>query len=427
LIIEEIIDRVARRLGIAPALVRERNLYHSSGETNTTHYGQEIGDNRIPTMWHQLQEQAGLTKRQKEIAAFNAASPNRKRGIAQTPVKFGISFTHTPYNQAGALVLVYTDGSVQVNHGGTEMGQGLYTKMLGVAARELGLPPSAIRVTQTRTDKVPNTSATAASSGSDLNGGAVRSACEQIRERLLPVAAQLLTTRGLEVDQSRIVFADGKVFDSALPDEVLTFREVVTEAHTLRTQLAAFGFYRTPDIHYDREAGRGRPFFYFACGSAISEVEVDLLTGQSRVLRVDILHDVGESLNAGIDRGQIEGGFIQGMGWLTSEEVVWDDKGHMLSHCASTYEIPTIGDVPAEFHVRFLENAAQPGVIHGSKAVGEPPLMLAISVREAIRDALAAAGVEGEIGLASPATCESVFRALNRMEPSRDSGQRLRV
>jgi xanthine dehydrogenase molybdopterin binding subunit/xanthine dehydrogenase small subunit len=426
LVIEEIMDRAARRLGLDPHALRERNLYHGTGETNSTHYGQEIGDNRIQKIWHDLKHRARYSGRKAEIARFNQASPVIKRGLAQTAVKFGISFTFTPYNQAGAMVLVYTDGSVQVNHGGTEMGQGLYTKIQGIAAKELGLAREAIRVTQTRTDKVPNTSATAASSGTDLNGAATANACAQIRKNLAPVAADLIAASGARPNEDALVFENGKMFDPERPSTAVDFRTVVKEAYLRRVPLAAYGYYRTPEIHYDRVKGRGRPFYYFACGSAVTEVEVNPSTGMARLLRVDILHDVGESLNPAIDRGQIEGGFIQGVGWLTSEEVVWNDKGHLLSHGASTYEIPTIGDAPPEFHVHLLENAAQPGTIHGSKAVGEPPLMLAISAREAIRDAVASAsGRSEEIFLGCPATCEAVFRSIHAMEPSVDASQRL--
>ena len=426
LIIEEIMDRAARRLGLDPHALRERNLYHGTGETNSTHYGQEIGDNRIPKIWHDLKHRARYPERKTEVQRFNQNSPVLKRGLAQTAVKFGISFTFTPYNQAGAMVLVYTDGSVQVNHGGTEMGQGLYTKIQSIAAKELGLSRDLIRVTQTRTDKIPNTSATAASSGSDLNGAAASNACAQIRTNLAPVAAEMISASGHRPAADALVFIKEKIFDPENPATGVDFRAVVKEAYLRRVPLAAYGYYRTPEIHYDRAKGRGRPFYYFACGSAVTEVEVNPSTGMARLLRVDILHDVGESLNPAIDRGQIEGGFLQGYGWLTSEEVVWNEKGHLLSHGASTYEIPTIGDAPLEFHVSLLENAAQPGTIHGSKAVGEPPLMLAIAAREAIRDAVASvSGRGGEIPLGCPATCEAIFRSIHAMEPSSDAGRRL--
>jgi xanthine dehydrogenase molybdopterin-binding subunit B len=327
-----------------------------------------------------------------------------KRGLAITPLKFGISFTLTHYNQAGAYVLIYADGSVQVNHGGTEMGQGLYAKMLGVAMRELGVKAEAIRVMATATDKVPNTSPTAASSGADLNGMAVAAACVTLRERLAGVAAQMLETT---VEQVEFVRGEARVRGAATG---VPFAQVCAKAYLDRVSLAATGFYKTPGIQWDWRTSTGRPFHYFACGAAVAEVEVDGYTGMSRVRRVDIVHDVGNSLNPGIDRGQIEGGFVQGMGWLTSEDLKWDAKGRLLTHSASTYQIPAISDAPMEFNVTLLSNATQPNTIHGSKAVGEPPLMLAFSVREAIRDAVANFGAPGgEVLLASPATGEAIF------------------
>ncbi len=330
-----------------------------------------------------------------------------------TPVKFGISFTLTHLNQAGALVLIYQDGTVQVNHGGTEMGQGIHTNIAMIAARELGVAVDAVRVMPTSTDKVPNTSATAASCGTDLNGMAVKNACEILRARLAPVAAKLLSQKlQREVANEEVIFRDDLVHAKSATDS-LKFSEVVTQAYFQRISLSSTGYYRTPEIHYDRAAGRGKPFHYFAVGAAVSEVEVDGFTGMMRVLRTDILHDVGDSINAGINRGQIEGGFVQGMGWLTAEELVWDKDGRLLTHSPDTYKIPAIGDMPREFNVAFLANATQPNTIFGSKAVGEPPLMLAISVREAIRDAVAAFG-DGPraVALASPATGEAIFRAI---------------
>jgi xanthine dehydrogenase large subunit len=405
LVIEEILGRIALKLGLPPEEVRRKNFYHGSGETNTTHYGAEIGDNRVCQIWDELLLTSEFATRRRMVDEWNAVHPNRKRGLAITPVKFGISFTLTYYNQAGALVLVYADGSVQVNHGGTEMGQGLHTKILGVAMRELGLPASNIRLMCTRTDKVPNTSATAASSGSDLNGMAVADACRQIRERLAPLAAEKI---GCGVDEIR--FEDGSAHG---PGGSIAFPELAMLAYQRRVQLSAAGFYLTPDLKWDWNVGKGRPFHYYACGAAVSEVEIDGFTGMSKVRRVDILHDVGDSLNAAVDRGQIEGGFVQGMGWLTQEELKWNDKGVLLSHSASTYAIPAISDVPEDFRVSLLKNATQPRTIHGSKAVGEPPLMLAISVREAIRDAVAAFGGEGDFDLGSPCTGETVKLAVD--------------
>ena len=416
LVIEEILDRIARRLSMPPEVVRERNLYRGAGETNTTHYGQEIGNDVLPKLWHQLKRTSRWDERRHEITEWNDAQPHRKRGLAITPVKFGISFTNTPLNHAGALVMIYLDGSVQVNHGGTEMGQGVHTNLIAIAARELGVTEDKIRVMPTSTDKIPNTSATAASCGTDLNGAAVKNACDLLRARLASTAATMLSLKAngaVPVDQ--IAFEANRVFFVREPRLDLSFQEVVLKAHSERISLSAAGHYRTPDIYFDRERGRGQPFYYFACGVAVSEVEVDGFTGMMQVRRVDILHDVGQSINPGVNRGQIEGGFVQGLGWLTMEELKWDEQGRLLTHSPDTYKIPAMGDAPHEFHVAFLENAATPGVIHGSKAVGEPPLMLAISVREAIRDAVAGFGPQGgEVVLASPATCEAIFRAVQR-------------
>jgi|LakMenEpi03Aug12_release.lakeMendotaPanAssembly.Ray.scaffolds.fasta_scaffold16747_7 xanthine dehydrogenase molybdopterin binding subunit/xanthine dehydrogenase small subunit len=413
LVIEEIIDRVARRTGLAPEVVRARNLYHGSGETNRTHYGQDIGDNRLGEMWRSALAGSGFAERRAAVDAWNRAHPHVKRGLAVTPVKFGISFTLTHYNQAGALVHLFQDGSVQVNHGGTEMGQGLHTKILGVAMRELGLPAEAFRLMPTATDKVPNTSATAASSGSDLNGAAVAAACAELRRRLAPVAARLLSAEGVETTPEEVCFARGGVHARGRPAPLVPFPRVCQRAYVERISLSATGYHRTEDIHWDRARGAGRPFKYFAGGVAVSEVEVDGFTGMHRVRRVDILHDVGDSLNPGIDRGQIEGGFVQGMGWLTSEELKWDAQGRLLTHSASTYQIPAISDAPEDFRVSLLARGPNAEVIHGSKAVGEPPLMLAISVREALRDAVAAFGPPGgEVRLASPATGEAISSAI---------------
>jgi xanthine dehydrogenase large subunit len=366
---------------------------------------------RLARLWGELRRSSDFDRRWGEIDAFNAQSPHRKRGLAITPVKFGISFTTAFFNQAGALVLIYKDGSVQVNHGGTEMGQGLHTKVAQIAADALGVPLHAVRMMATRTDKVPNTSATAASAGSDLNGAAVKAACETLRGRLAEVAARRLGVAPDDVD-----FADGRVGPRGAPaSAAVPFAEIVGQAYLERVSLAATGYYRTPDIHYDKQTGTGKPFHYFAYGAAVSEVEVDGFTGQHRLLRADILHDVGDSLSPLIDRGQIEGGFIQGLGWLTTEELVWSPDGALATAGASTYKLPTLGECPPVFNVAVLPRATEPGVVHGSKAVGEPPLMLAISVREALRAAAAAFGGGGaivELGL--PATPEAVFWAIER-------------
>jgi xanthine dehydrogenase molybdopterin binding subunit len=407
-VIEEVLDRIARTLGLAPEVVRERNLYRGSGESNRTHYGQDLGDERIPAIWSSLLESAELKARRAEIQKWNDEHPWIKRGIAMTPVKFGISFTATFLNQAGALVLIYRDGTVQVNHGGTEMGQGLYTKIRGIAMRELGISAAHVRVMKTVTDKVPNTSATAASSGSDLNGQAVLVACQTLRERLAPVAQEIAKAKG-EGSTEEPIFAGDFVVIGATK---LSFAEVVEKAYLNQVSLSTTGFYRTPGIGYDRVAGKGKPFYYFAYGAAVSEVELDGYSGMKRLLRTDILQDVGTSLNPSVDRGQIEGAFVQGVGWLTGEELLWDEKGRLLSHSASTYQIPAISDAPIDLRVELLPNAAQDGVVHGSKAVGEPPLMLAISVREALREAVAAFGGEGPVTLACPATHEALYAAI---------------
>ena len=409
LIGEEIVDRVARHLGLPAHEVRRRNFYRP-GERNVTPYHQPVVDNHLEQLWTQLERDSDFVARRKAVEAFNAAHAHRKRGIAITPVKFGISFNKTEYNQAGALVHVYMDGSIQLNHGGTEMGQGLHTKVLGVAARALGVSPSRIQLMSTSTDKVPNTSATAASSGSDLNGQAVKIACETLLSRLAPVAAQWL---GGEAES--IVFADDHVFLRDAIDKKLRFEEVVSAAYRSRISLSATGYYRTPGLSWDPATGRGHPFYYFAFGAAVSEVEVDGYTGIHKLLRCDLLHDVGDSLNESIDRGQIEGGFVQGLGWLTCEELRWNAQGRLMTDAPSTYKIPTAGEVPVDFRVALFKRTEKPSTdtVFGSKGVGEPPLMLALSVREALREAVAAFGDAPRlVRLGAPSTPEAVFRAI---------------
>jgi xanthine dehydrogenase molybdopterin-binding subunit B len=302
------------------------------------------------------------------------------------------------------------------------MGQGVYTNIALIAARELGLTIDRVRVMATRTDKVPNTSATAASCGTDLNGAAVKDACDTLRARLLPFAAEMLSEKvGSAVPADRIVFNENMVIDPENPAAGFPFAELLQRAYFARTSLSATGFYRTPDIYYDRDTGRGKPFHYFAVGAAVSEVEVDGLTGMTHIRRVDILHDVGDAINRGVTLGQVEGGFVQGAGWLTNEELVWDSEGRLLTHSPDTYKVPAVGDTPDIFNVAFLSDATQSNVVHGSKAVGEPPLMLAISVREAIRDAVSAFGeAGGEVPLASPATCEAIYNAIHGRRAARD-------
>jgi xanthine dehydrogenase large subunit len=405
LAIEDILDRVARTLDLPPEVVRERNFYREGHET---HYGQPVKDaGRIARIWDELKHSSDFAARRRAVDEFNLAEPHKRRGIAMTPVKFGISFTATLFNQAGALVLVYRDGSVQVSHGGTEMGQGLYTKIRQVAAAGLGVPLEAVRLMPARTDKIPNTSATAASSGADLNGAAVLDACSKVRATLAEVAGRMLDCK-----PSDVAFENGKVYARIGP-AALTFAEVVEAAYRQRLPLFASGFYRTPEIHYDPRTLRGRPFYYFAYGAAVSEVEIDLFTGQHRLVRADLLEDAGDSLSPMIDRGQMEGGFLQGVGWLTLEELLWDREGRLATNGASTYKLPSWSEMPEDFRVAFLERAAEPGVVFGSKAVGEPPLMLAISVREAIRDAIGSYG-HGLVELDSPCTPERIFFALQK-------------
>jgi len=404
--IEQVVDEVARHLGKDPLEVRKRNLYGGKGRTRTP-YGMEVRDD-LADLVSALEESSGYAARRAELSRFNATSEDRKRGIALTPVKFGIAFTTTAMNQAGALVHVYTDGSVHLNHGGTEMGQGLFVKVAQVVADELGVGIDRIRCSATRTDKVPNTSPTAASSGSDLNGKAAQAAARAVRARLARVAAEALGGRAEEA-----VFAGGEV---RIGRRVLPLAAVARAAHQARVSLSATGFYRTPKIGWDRRRHRGRPFLYFACGAAVSEVEIDTLTGESRVLRVDLLHDCGDTLNPAVDRGQVEGGFVQGMGWLTSEELFWDAAGRLATHAPSTYKIPTCGDVPEDFRVTLLRRRNPEPTVHRSKAVGEPPLMLAISVFHALRDAVAAVGGHRLAPrLDAPATPERILLSIEEL------------
>ena len=388
-VVEDVMERAAAALGLDPLEIRRRN-YYGDAPRDRAPYGQVIPaeHNRLERITRELSESSAYRERRAAIEAFNASARFTRRGIGVMPVKFGISFTASLLNQAGALVLVYTDGTVQLNHGGTEMGQGLYTKMLAICAHAFGVELSQVRHMPTRTDKVPNTSPTAASSGSDLNGQAVKAACDTIRARMERVAEALGSTY-----------------------EAMDFGELATQCWVRQVSLSSAGFYATPGVAYDHATGRGTPFYYFAYGMAVSEVEVNGLTGEHRVRRVDILHDVGDSLVPTIDVGQVEGGFVQGMGWLTAEEVLFDGEGRCLTHGPSTYKIPAVGDVPLEFHTALLQKAPRPGVVHGSKAVGEPPFMLAISVVNALRHAIASFG-PGEVELSLPATGEAILRAV---------------
>ena len=403
IVIEAILGDIARHLGLDPLDVRRRNLYGVQ-DRNVTHYQMKVEDNILDPLITTLEATSGYRARREALATWNARSPVIKRGMAITPVKFGISFTATLFNQAGALVNVFTDGSVQLNHGGTEMGQGLHTKIMQIVADELGVPFDRVLCTATETGKVPNASATAASAGTDLNGRAAQFAARNIRDNLAAFVA------GLDgCGAGAVHFAGGQVIS---PKTTRGFDEVVRLAYANRIQLWSDGFYRTPKIHYDKTTLTGRPFYYFSYGAACTEVAIDTLTGETRVLAVDILHDVGTSINPAIDIGQIEGGYIQGVGWLTSEQLVWNERGHLATHAPSTYKIPATGDVPEHFKIALWPEANREDNVGGSKAVGEPPFMLGISAWEAIRDAVAAAHPQRRVVMQAPATPENVLRAL---------------
>ena len=408
ILIETILGDVARALGRDPLDVRRRNLYGIE-ERNITHYQMRVEDNILDPLITRLEQTARYRERQAEIARWNAASPVLRRGLALTPVKFGISFTATLFNQAGALVHVYTDGSVQVNHGGTEMGQGLHTKIAQIVADELGIGFDRVLATASDTSKIPNASATAASAGTDLNGRAAQFAARNVRDNLAQFVAGLD-----QCGAGAVRFAGGQVIT---PRSTRRFEDVVQAAYANRIQLWSDGFYRTPKIHYDKTTLTGRPFYYFAYGAACTEVAIDTLTGESRVLKVDILHDVGRSINPALDIGQIEGGFVQGMGWLTTEQLVWNERGHLATHAPSTYKIPATGDVPDHLQVALWPEPNREDNVFGSKAVGEPPFMLAISVYEALRAAVASTrpGDRAPVQLTAPATAENVLRALGRL------------
>ncbi|NRB05815.1 MAG: xanthine dehydrogenase molybdopterin binding subunit [Rhodobacteraceae bacterium] len=404
---ERIVDHVAGHLGLDPMAVRERNFYATGAAAppQSTHYGQEVDDFILPGLIAQLKDSADYDARRAQVDAWNAEHDVLKKGIALTPVKFGISFTLTHLNQAGALVHVYQDGSIHLNHGGTEMGQGLFQKVAQVAADRFGVPMAAVKITATDTAKVPNTSATAASSGSDLNGMAVRIACDKIRNRM---AAHLAELHQCNVAQIR--FEDGYVIT---PAQSYTFAEAANLTYVGRVGLSATGFYKTPDIRWDRIKGEGRPFFYFAYGAAISEVVIDTLTGENRILRTDILHDAGASLNPALDKGQVEGGFVQGAGWLTMEELVWDDAGRLRTHAPSTYKIPAASDAPDIFNVALWDGENRADTIYKSKAVGEPPFMLGMSAFFALSHAVSACGPDYP-DLQAPATPEEVLASIAR-------------
>jgi xanthine dehydrogenase large subunit len=421
LVMEVMLDNIARHLGLDGLAVRQANWYGEQ-ERNVTPYLQTVADNVIVPLTEQLLQSSGYAQRRAALASFNASSPWLKKGLALTPVKFGISFNVNHFNQAGALVHVYTDGTVLVNHGGTEMGQGLNTKVAQVVAHELGVPLARVRCSATDTSKVANTSATAASTGSDLNGRAAQDAARKIKTRLADLAAQ-----SLGVSAEQLCFANGWVSattSDAAPDAAtdaaansarISFEELVSAAYVARVQLWSDGFYATPGLSWDKQSLTGKPFHYYAYGAAVSEVLLDTLTGEWRLLRADLLHDVGASLNPALDVGQVEGAFVQGMGWLTTEELVWHPvSGKLLTHAPSTYKIPTANDVPAQLHTQLFANRNVEDSLHRSKAVGEPPLLLAFSVFLALRDAVAACGPAGCLPpLRAPATPEALLDAID--------------
>ncbi len=407
--IEEIMDAVARSLGKDPLEVRKTN-YYGKTERNVTHYHQTVEHNVIHEMTAELEASSDYAKRREEIRAFNAKSPVLKKGLALTPVKFGISFTATFLNQAGALIHIYTDGSIHLNHGGTEMGQGLNTKVAQIVAEVLQVDISRIQITATNTDKVPNTSPTAASSGADLNGKASQNAAETLKQRLVD-----FLVREYKVTPEDVEFRNSQV---RVRDLFLSFEEVIQKAYFGQVSLSSTGFYRTPKIFYDRDKAAGRPFYYFAYGAACSEVIVDTLTGEYKMLRTDILHDVGASLNPAIDIGQVEGAFVQGMGWLTMEELVWNGKGKLMTNGPASYKIPAIADMPLDLRVNLVENRKNPeDTVFHSKAVGEPPFMLGIAVWCAIKDAVASlADYRVQPQIDAPATPERVLWGVEQMK-----------
>ncbi len=414
--IENIIDRIARNLGEDPAEIRFRNFYQHS-DRNITPYQQKVENNRLSILWNKLLESSDYFRRRKMINEFNAKNEFIKRGIALSPVQFGISFTTSFLNQAGALVNIYQDGSILVNHGGTEMGQGLHTKIRLIASQEFGVDIDNVKVSATNTTKVPNTSATAASSGTDLNGMAVKNAISILKRRVSDIAAPIISKEfNCTCDPDSLEFRNNYIIDIDNPERKISFNGAIIKAYLNQVSLSATGFYKTPGIFFDKKNGRGNPFYYYSFGMSVSEVEIDILTGHHRILRTDILHDAGSSISESIDRGQIEGGFVQGVGWLTCEECKWDKNGNLLNHSPDTYKIPGINDIPEDFRVEFLKGYPNPNTIKQSKAVGEPPFMLALSVWLAIKDAVSSVAnhtIEPELNI--PATHEKILLAVSQL------------
>jgi len=403
--IEMVMDDIARYLNKDPLEIRKVNLYGKE-DRNVTHYHQTVEHNKLHELIANLEESSDYQARRKAVDEFNANNPVLKKGIALTPVKFGISFTVQHLNQAGALVHIYTDGTIHLNHGGTEMGQGLFTKVAQIVANEFDVDVDTVGVSSTRTDKVPNTSPTAASSGTDLNGKAAQAAARTIKDRLINFACEKYDER-----EENVSFKANQVI---IGEQSFSFAEFVQQAYMGRVSLSSTGYYKTPKIHFDRATGKGRPFFYYSTGAAVSEVILDTLTGEYKTLRTDILHDVGQSINPAIDIGQIEGAFVQGMGWLTTEELSWNEQGRLISNNPATYKIPAISDAPEDFRVNLVpDDPNQEQTIYNSKAVGEPPFMLGMSVWSALRDAVASVTPQGQcVKLDTPATPERVLWAI---------------
>jgi xanthine dehydrogenase large subunit len=410
---ENVIEEVAAFLGLDAFEVRRRNCY-GVGERNVTPYGQVVENNTLPRVLDRLAETSRYRERRAEVLAFNARSRGWLKGIALTPVKFGISFTRQTLNQGNALVNIYLDGTVQVSTGGTEMGQGLNTKVRQLVAEQLALPVEAVLVMPTSTEKNNNTSPTAASAGTDLNGTAAVRACETLKQRLAEVAARHFASAadGIEASPAHVRFEKGHALDTRRPERRLSFRELVGLAYEQRVSLGERGFYATPGVDFNRETGKGNPFYYYTNGAAAAEVLIDRLTGELKVERVDLLIDIGMSLNPGIDRGQTVGGFVQGMGWVTTECLVYSDRGELLSHSPTTYKVPNVSDVPPVFNVAFLDDQSNTRNLYASKAVGEPPLMLAVAVWAAVKQALACAAPGRAPALRLPATGEEILRCL---------------
>lgn len=415
---ETILDRIARNLKVDASEIRFRNFL-GMYEKNTTPYGQAVENNRLYLLWDQLIKSSDYQNRRNQVNDFNNKNEFKKRGLALTPVKFGISFTTSFLNQAGALVHVYNDGSVLVNHGGTEMGQGLHTKMRQVAAIEFGIDYEKVRVNATNTAKVPNTSPTAASSGTDMNGMAVKNACDILCGRIAEHLAEKFNAENKDKNSiaENFVFENNNIYDSANIDRTITFKDAVWSAYFNQVGLSSTGFYKTPGIYFDRANGVGNPFFYFSFGMSVSEIELDVLTGRTKFLRADILHDCGDSINPNIDKGQVEGAFIQGVGWVTTEEMKYDKNGNLLNHSPDTYKIPSVQDIPEIFNVELLQNAPNPNTIHKSKAVGEPPFVLGFSTWFAIKDAISAVkNHEVEPQYFIPATNENILLSIEKMK-----------